>query len=96
MKHYKIEVTVEDHAAAVRVIGQLLDLVGSGQPAKSYTVSNIEGSAVCECVDADFVPFPERLTPEQLAEFRRGMAKIRRKFRRRMKRRHNTEVKHDC
>ena len=40
-------------------------------------------------VAEDFVPFIERLTPEKRAEFRRGMAAIRRKFRRRMKRRHN-------
>jgi len=43
--------------------------------------------AVCECVD--FVPFLERLPPAQLAEFRRGMAAIRRNFVRRMKRRHD-------
>jgi len=40
----------------------------------------------------DFVPFLERLTPEQHAKFRRGMAAIRRKFRRRMKRRHNDKA----
>ena len=39
-----------------------------------------------------FVPFLERLTPEQLAEFRRGMAALRRKFRRRMKRRQNIPI----
>jgi len=39
-----------------------------------------------------FVPFLERLTPEQLAEFRRGMAALRRRFQRRMKRRQNTEL----
>jgi len=39
----------------------------------------------------DSVPFIERLTPEQRTEFRRGMAKIRRNFVRRMKRRHNAE-----
>ena len=44
----------------------------------------------------DSVPFLERLAPEQLAEFRRGMAKIRRNFVRRMKRRHTPEVKHEC
>jgi len=33
-----------------------------------------------------FVPFLERLTPGQLAEFRRGMAALRRRFKRRMKR----------
>jgi len=33
-----------------------------------------------------FVPFLERLTPEQLAEFRHGMAALRKRFQRRMKR----------
>lgn len=36
-----------------------------------------------------FVSFLDRLTPEQLAEFRRGMAALRRRFQRRMKRRNN-------
>jgi hypothetical protein len=36
-----------------------------------------------------FVPLLERLTPKQLAEFRRGMAALRQKFQRRMKRRQN-------
>ena len=39
-----------------------------------------------------FAPFLERLTPDQLAEFRRGMAAIRRKFQRRMKRAQKQET----
>jgi len=38
-----------------------------------------------------FVPFLERLTPEQLAEFRRQMVALRRKFQRRMKRRQTAD-----
>ena len=45
--------------------------------------------AVCKRVPADFVPFLERLTQKRRAEYRRGMAKIRRNFVRRMKRRHD-------
>ena len=45
--------------------------------------------AVCKRVPVDSVPFIERLTPEKRAEFRRGMAAIRRNFVRRMKRRHD-------
>jgi len=46
----------------------------------------------CQYVVAeDFVPFIERLTPEKRAEFRRGMAAIRRRFLRRMKRRRNVK-----
>ena len=89
MKKYRIEVTARDETSALRVMKQLLDLIDNGPLAKKYKVSNTCGSAVCERVD--FIPFLERLTPKQLAEFRHGMSKIRRKFRRRMKRRHNAE-----
>jgi len=92
MKKYKIEVTASDETSALRVMRHLLDLIDSGQPAKSYFVSRTYGNAVCECADVDFVPFLARLTPKQLAEFRRGMAKIRRNFVRRMKRRHNARL----
>lgn len=36
-----------------------------------------------------YLPLLDSLTPEQMAEFRRGMAALRRKFARRMKRRQN-------
>jgi hypothetical protein len=39
-----------------------------------------------------FVPILERLTPEQLAEFRRGMAALWRRFQRRMKRKRNGKM----
>lgn len=40
-----------------------------------------------------FVPFLDRLTPEQLARFRGKMVSLRRRFRRRMKRKANGELR---
>lgn len=42
-------------------------------------------SGYTESIPGEFVPFMDRLAPEQRIEFRRAMAALRRRFKRRMK-----------
>ena len=98
-----VDIETKTRELTLKEVGELLEGEIAGrdvvlQGDEGWCLAGLRFNHIVEALkqgaqeEVDFVPFLARLTPEKLADFRHGMAVIRRKFRRRMKRRHNNQV----